>query len=106
MTTPDDAAAGVRHSALIAATQHFIESLKALGVESVVIGYALTEDPQGQGVTKIVGNNTLILNLIASIIKGMRPVDFKNLLTVMLKGEYFSSHRGEPEKPIDKIVVN
>jgi hypothetical protein len=100
--TPEEAQAGVRDSALIAVTAQFVESLKALGIQSYVIGYALNEDPEGQGMTKIEGNATLVLNLIASVVKGMRPEDFKNLLGVMMFGDYFSDQRakiGMVDKP-------
>ena len=100
MTTPQqphDALAQakdvLRTANLIAATKIFVEALRGQGVESYVIGYALTEDPEGQGMTKIEGSATLVLNLIASVVKSMRPEDFKNLLTVMIAGDYFEAHR-------------
>ena len=91
--TPEEALEVARTANLIAATKIFVEALHTEGVRSYVIGYALTEDPEGQGMTKIEGSATLVLNLIASVVKGMRPEDFKNLLTVMLAGDYFADHR-------------
>lgn len=91
--TPEEALEVARTANLIAATKIFVEALHTEGVRSYVIGYALTEDPEGQGMTKIEGNATLVLNLIASVVKGMRPADFKNLLAVMLVGDYFEAHR-------------
>jgi hypothetical protein len=83
----------LRTANLIAATKIFVDALHGQGVQSYVIGYALNEDPEGQGMTKIEGSATLILNLVASVVKGMRPADFKNLLAVMLAGDYFAEHR-------------
>ena len=91
--TPEEAQDVVHTANLIAATKIFVEALHAEGVQSYVIGYALNEDPEGQGMTKIEGSATLVLNLIASVVKGMRPEDFKNLLTVMIAGHYFEAHR-------------
>jgi len=109
--TPDEAQAGVRDSALIAVTAQFVESLKALGIKSYVIGYALTEDPEGQGVSKIEGSATLILNLLASILRGMRAEDFKRILGLMMFGDYFEEQRKRigmvPKQPeAKKELVN
>jgi hypothetical protein len=91
--TPEEAQADLRTANLIAATKNFVDTLHDQGVESYIIGYALNEDPEGQGMTQIEGSATLILNLVASVVKGMRPADFKNLLAVMIAGDYFAEHR-------------
>lgn len=91
--TPEEAQDVVHTANLIAATKIFVEALHAEGVQSYVIGYALNEDPEGQGMTKIEGSATLVLNLIACVVKGMRPEDFKNLLAVMLVGDFFRDQR-------------
>lgn len=91
--TPEEAQAISRVSNLVAATKNYVDALHDQGVQSYVIGYALNEDPEGQGMTKIEGSATLILNLVASIVKGMRPADFKYLLALMMAGDYFSEHR-------------
>lgn len=99
--TPEESQDALRTANLIAATKIFVEALHGEGVKSYVIGYALNEDPEGQGMTKIEGSATLVLNLVASVLKSMRPVDFKNLLAVMVAGDYFEDHRekiGWPKK--------
>ena len=93
--TPEEAKEVARVANLVAASKIYVEALHDLGVRSYVIGYALDEDPEGQGMTKIEGNATLVLNLIASVVKGMRPEDFKNLLGVMMFGDYFSDQRAK-----------
>jgi hypothetical protein len=93
--TTEEAQDVLRTANLIAATKIFVDALHDHGIQSYVIGYALNEDPEGQGMTKIEGNATLVLNLIASVVKGMRPEDFKNLLGVMMFGDYFSDQRAK-----------
>lgn len=91
--TPDERQAGVRDSALIAATETFVSSLKALGVETFIIGYAIQENPKGEGVTRLAGNATIVLNLLCAVIKALRPEDFHNLALEMLGGKYFEAQR-------------
>ena len=91
--TPEETQSALRVANLIAATKNFVDALQDQGVESYVIGYALSEDPEGQGMTKIAGSATLVLNMVAAVIKCMRPGDFKNLLAVMLSGDFFEDQR-------------
>ena len=107
--TPEETQAALRIANLVAATKNFVDALHDQGVQSYIIGYALTEDPEGQGMTKIEGSATLVLNMVAAILKGMRPADFKNLLAVMLAGDYFEGHRqqiGMGKKPTETGLVN
>jgi hypothetical protein len=98
MSPAEDNKATLRDATLEAVTRHFVESLQALGIQTFLIAYALSEDPQGQGLSKVAGNSTLILNLIASIIKGLTPEDFKRLQIVMQSSSYFAESRGDKPK--------
>lgn len=82
-------------------------ALTALGVKSFTVGYALSEDPEGEGVVVMQGTSTLLLNLIGAMIHRLLPADFHNLLVLMMAGDYFAGHRGEKkEQPAKKAMVN
>lgn len=98
MSPADDDKPTVRDAALFAVTQQFVEALHDLGVDTFVIGYALSDDPNGQGLSKVGGNSTLVLNLLASLIKGLLPEDFKRLQAVMQYGDYFRESRSDKPK--------
>jgi len=97
----------LHESHIAEATQQYIASLTALGVKSFIVGYALTEDPEGDGLVVMQGTSTMLMNLICGMIHRLVPDDFHNLLAVLLSGDYFSTHRGEKkEQPTKKAMVN
>ena len=93
-------------SHLAEATKQYIDSLTALGVKTFVVGYALSDDPEGEGVVIMQGTSMPLLNLIGATIQRFIPQDFHNLLVLMQASDFFAANRGEKSKPAKKELVN
>ena len=96
----------LHESHIAAATQQYIASLTAMGVNSFTVGSALSEDPEGEGVVVMQGTSTMLLNLIGAMVHRLVPGDFHTLLMLMTAGEYFAESRGEKKQPAKKEMVN
>lgn len=79
--------------------QHFIEALKSLGVNTMILGVSLDDSPGGEGIYTPIGDATIVLNLVGAIMKTLRPEDFHNMLLAMQSSPYFAESRGEMIQP-------
>ena len=95
-----------REETLEEITRQFIDGIKILGVESVVLAYATTDAEQQRVVGKILGDSPMVLDLLGALIHSLHPEDFHSLLMTMMCGDFFAEQRGEKEKPVKKELVN
>jgi hypothetical protein len=83
--------------------EYLILALQMAGVHSLIIGISVDDSPEGLGYTKIIGAAPVALNLLAALIKRLRPEDFHALLLQMRHGDYFAELRGDTIKPTGKV---